>query len=706
MKQVLFTVRLTLDAPFHYGGGKGVDGTSSYLAVDNNGNPYWPGSAFKGKVRHYAMQLTDNCQFNAARQFDANRTETCACPVCSMFGQGGNAAGSLVFGDLRPVSDATLSFRNGNAVNRARRVVEDHFLFQTETATLSDVLEGSLTGFVTDDHELELLKAAVQSVTYIGGGSARGLGWLKAPIELIDPADSPIEPNLFNATPLDADTALAYTLTLMSPAIIGGYSARSNHRSTQRHVPGSVIRAALAKEIVQKSGCDTDGKMNFVTLKGGNGLFPTLRATFSNLFISACMPRGSRYAPITAISCKYEHHDILYDSLIPLLCGASQPTRCPMCGERMERYKGLCDVSGNGTPPPDVMTSGKSAIARQRGVAQDEMLYTVELLTPGTVFEGHLSGKFSESEFRQAVASGLRVGGKVTTGSGVAVISEMRNVPQPSMDEMKNRIDCFNQALPEQRNDVLIPVTLLSDAMVSLGAQNEDCLSAYQPLFPEGFRLLLARAEHGLWRGFNTSKREGFLNPIKQVLRAGAVFVLSADKLEDSLIQSLNAMERNGIGERTADGFGQVIVADDFHVRFMHTEHGRKGAEPIMTNPNADKRAVYVTKLIAAMERFVTDNRQCQAFSGGGAGKRQFTTLVEAAQKASCLEELCLFIQYKKAKAGTRDGWAFLADPLATILRVEVKNIADDEGVDALDAARQFLGYLMWRACVVIAAMH
>lgn len=700
MISIRYRVRLTLDAPFHYGGGKGVDGSTSYLSVDHNGKPYWPGSAFKGKVRHYATQFIDSCTFESARQFDMNRAEPCGCPVCRMLGNGGNSPGSLVFGDLSPASSSTLSFRAGNAVDRARRVVDDDYLFHTETADVADALEGTLTGFVQDENELALLMAAVQSISFIGGDSARGLGWLKQPIELIQIQDTM---PLSGVTEIvGGDITMAYTLTLTSPAIVGGHSTRSNHRVTQRHIPGSVVRAALAKEIVQQSRCDTAGKINYVTTDGGNGLYPTMRAAFTNLNIGACMPYGTRFAPITAVSCKYDHKDILFDSLIPHLSGQGNQMRCPVCGGRMERYKNLCSADGFAIPSPDVMTAGKSAIARHRGVAQDELLYTIEMLTPGTKFEGRLSGEFSAREFKELVGQGLRVGGKLTSGCGHAIVSGIHPVEPPSIGEMKQRIHRFNNLLPKSQTGILIPVTLLSDAIVDLTASDGDFLGAYQTLFPDEMQLILTRVQQGIWRGFDTSKHHGYLNPIRQIIHAGAVFVLSADSLTDAIVNSLYAMERQGIGERTLDGFGHVVIADDFHAKFTYTGQRRERAEQMMPNASQDRNKKYVTLLIKELEDFIRVKKNCSAFRSGGNGKRQFSTLVEASQKACCLDELCLFIQYKKSKTGTERIWKELADPLAEVLRGRVKEIGESEGVDPLNAARQFLGYLMWQACVLI----
>ena len=75
--------------------------------------------------------------------------------------------------------------------------------------------------------------------------------------------------------------------------------------------------------------------------------------------------------------------------------------------------------------------------------------------------------------------------------------------------------------------------------------------------------------------------------------------------------------------------------------------------------------------------------------------KRQFTGLVEAGQKATCIEELKLFIRYKEAKQGTSKQWNGLAQPLVYMID-EVSKLVEPKL--QLPLVQRFLGYLMWDA--------
>jgi len=86
-------------------------------------------------------------------------------------------------------------------------------------------------------------------------------------------------------------------------------------------------------------------------------------------------------------------------------------------------------------------------------------------------------------------------------------------------------------------------------------------------------------------------------------------------------------------------------------------------------------------------------------------GKTQFTSLLEASTKACCVEELQLFIKYKKSKKGS-ENWIYLSNGLCNQID-NLKSIADEVSEKAakqipdlhLELTRLFLGYFTWEAC-------
>jgi len=580
-------VAVTLAAPFHVGGGKGGAGACSYLLRDGAGLPYWPGSAFKGKVRHYARLLYEGaagqCGFEHSKEEgkeDSGRVKPCECMVCALLGGAGNARGSLLFGDMRlTAASKHTELRAGNAIDRCRRTAKDDHLFQTETAA-ADVLVGEITGTLAEadfDRQKELLEASIRAIPHIGGGTGRGLGWVK------DIAVSIIaEPKADQAPSTNGDfpfVTLPVRLTAQSPLLIGTRTSESNFRATLRHIPGAVLRAALAQALVaQDGGGDETSKVNWVTPEGGKGRFPSLRKDFGELRITqflpcdhkhveACRFGGCRFAPMTAKHLKYgDDRDKSFDTLF-----------CDSQGDkRTERVKGFIHPCGTLANPIQTMVVTKSAMNRFSGTSQDEMLFSTEVIPPPAVFEGFLSGQFDPAELARLTENGIRVGGYQTAGYGrcrVEVLSPVNTAD--TREQLRGRI---------VRCGEKIPVTLRSDAIVTLTEPADltdvGYLRAYQEaLFAEltGVTLTKAVARHGQWRGFDTSKRtkEILEQQTLHVIQAGAVFLLEATGLTDELLDRLLALQANGICREdihNRNGYGQIRVADEYH--FLREEMG------------------------------------------------------------------------------------------------------------------------------------
>jgi len=574
-------VTIRLAAPFHVGGGKGGSSTSSYLVRDGNGAPYWPGSAFKGKVRHYARLLyegasADNkCEFehcienfgSGGESGNDESVTSCACMVCSMFGTAGNSKGNLLFGDMTPEADEiSTEMRTGNAIDRYRRTAKDESLFQIETASV-DVLTGQITGMLSKDNydeECELLKAAIEAIQYIGGNTGRGLGWIKEDgIEVNICKEKGLKlPSVETESP--THVKLSVTITTESPLLIGARTSESNFRTTLQHIPGAVVRAALAQALIAQDGGAEKNKINWVDDKGGAGQFPSLRRAFGSLQITQFLPKGCRIAPMTASHFKYgDYKDKSFDTLF----GGAQND------EPTERVKGFIDIQGELSNPHNTMVVTKSAMNRFSGTSQDEMLFSMEVISPPAIFEGTISGEFEPEEFERLIAKGIQVGGYQTAGYGRCSV-EFAKLENTCKDIGKKELNERIKAC-----DGKIPITLLSDAIVSLESaadiSDESYLQAYQEaLFADWQDIKVTKvvAQHAEWRGFDTSKSKGFLNEPVHVIKAGSVFLLEPTECSDmdALIEKMYTLQETGICQEKMhnfNGYGQVVVADEYHLQ-------------------------------------------------------------------------------------------------------------------------------------------
>ncbi|MDR2713237.1 MAG: RAMP superfamily CRISPR-associated protein [Clostridiales bacterium] len=713
-------VEIRLDSPLHVGGGKGVDSVCSYLLRGGDGQPFWPGSAFKGKTRHFARLLLEGsgetCSFNHTLA-TGDDNSNCNCLVCDMMGSAGNNHGGLLFGDMKFAGSGTYEdVRTGNTIDRYRRVTNDNALFGIETAGSNssknneeNLLTGEITGTLSKKHydrEKELLVAAIQTIPYIGGNTGRGLGWVQENGVKVEVKDIGIKPEINKPEP--SVVTLPVTLTSKSPLLIGTKTTQSNFRTTQYHIPGSVMRAALAQAIIAQDGGLCGEKINWIVPKVSNSAFPSLRKAFEEIHITQFLPKGCRFAPITAEKYKYnsddeaEHtHDTLRSKLGDTKDDWSKEPR-------KERVKDRFIYSDSGTVAenPLSMVITKSAVNRYQGTTQDEMFFSMETLVPPVTFCGFISGEFDPEELRKLVKNGISVGGYQTSGYGQCSveIGEQKTRAESKM-KLCERVKKFGSR---------IPVTLLSDALINdltvpLDTSNEGYLDAFRAaLFPElplTVKLVRVFAQHSQWRGFNTSEKTYFLNPAVQVIKAGAVFVLEAQKWTDEALDSLELLEKNGIskGIDAANGFGQIVVADKYHLNEMG------GSDMSKEQPKVEKDAIDEMKpeLIGIVKKLF-EGKQSRDIPD----KRQYSSLVQAAEHSACVEELTLLIRYKSVKEGSKSGWKYLAEPLAKAieeLESKAKKIAkkpdgDDESNIVkyhMQLTRLLLGYLMWQGCVI-----
>ncbi|MDR1157413.1 MAG: RAMP superfamily CRISPR-associated protein [Oscillospiraceae bacterium] len=635
MKRIDCNIRVTIDGAFHTGGGKGARAQYCYAQKDADGGPYWPGSALKGKVRAVARQFSalqgNACQFTHTGE---DKRTDCTCDVCQMMGGAGNARGSLYFSDLKPEKrDATVwQMRSGNQINRHCRVVEDEKLYSMETASAAEglVLEGHITGFLSEERYEEqkaLLEASLRHITVVGGSTSRGLGWV-SDVEIQWQDGETSTPNAPEDDEASEDAEWVETwedevpedgprvrirLTPQSPVQIGRYSTQTNYRDTQYLIPGSVFRAFMAGEIVSRSGVKSGGRLNFVKPPlpdETNPLFGGLRRSFERIRISALTPLGARPLPLSAQVCKYgdcpsKHPKVVVDTLARLLSEdrSEEGRRCPACGERLERAEGLYIKRQEGLylVEPETVTATKSAMDRYRGTTQDEMLYTLRMMShrvrlrplhiteetaekhenlcEDLYFAGAISGPVPQNELRPLLKNGARVGSNLTSGYGhMSAKVKFEQAPDPQSvcvykKRLQERIEAFNQVVRDwggkEPSGIYIPITLLTDAPIEgemlsemLAVESEENPSRYEVLLrtrlngmqgtrdcwgTAGLRLHTALAQTIWWRGFDTSQRERYLKTAVQIIRAGAVFVLAAETLSEDLLDALLVLQRRGL---------------------------------------------------------------------------------------------------------------------------------------------------------------
>jgi hypothetical protein len=255
--------------------------------------------------------------------------------------------------------------------------------------------------------------------------------------------------------------------------------------------------------------------------------------------------------------------------------GYPEDKKCPVCGERLEKvepFDGFLMESG-------LVTSTHSEMDRLRGTSMDERLYTVRAIAPGAAtFCGEISGNIDLSELSELLRPSIRVGAMITKGFGECKAEIVQDSGSSGDDlkdmreRVKGRIIAFNALLGrDSGEDMFVPLTLMSDAVVSLTEpKNGEYMAAYTPIV-EPFELKRVITKSSIWRGFDTKRTAGFEKQAQFRLRAGSVFVLRVKTLDDENIDKLLQYEREGIGFNAEGGYGAVRVAHERHIEYALT---------------------------------------------------------------------------------------------------------------------------------------
>ncbi|WP_322489673.1 type III-B CRISPR module-associated Cmr3 family protein [Chloroflexus sp.] len=243
-------------------------------------------------------------------------------------------------------------------------------------------------------------------------------------------------------------------------------------------------------------------------------------------------------------------------------------------------------------------------INRRRGIAQDERLYTVLAiretmllesssqhsdqnhgLTKDTLVPTRFLGSLvipdgAHHTVVDALHKITHLGGRQTTGLGAVAIRTLS--PEETSENLLERIDAMTKRFRQQAklyqdlggnpwsiNGHIFTVNLLSDAILL-----EDRWIPTQEFSTAQLKAITG-IEATLIRSFTTTKTVGGYHtqwhrpkPTNIAVSMGSVYVFKTKTpLETKDIEKLAALQHDGIGERRQEGYGQVRICDEFHLR-------------------------------------------------------------------------------------------------------------------------------------------
>lgn len=422
---------------------------------------------------------------------------------------------------------------------------------------------------------------------------------------------------------------LRFVITAQAPLAINERKpGGSQYQEGLDYIPGRVLRGALAN-LLLRTCTDKLGQENHEHCPK-----PELcRALLGNqLILRDARPVGhhaqeAHLLPATTFSCKDEGgfltdqsdsphgvFDTLIDRAIWEMQGLPvfqyQP-RCPVCRGRTKVFSGTYTAQDDEQQQAsfrgqhvDRELLTRVAINRRRGVAEDQLLYAVNTLSPHILVKDQDGKRYELARYASSAWWPDALDAETLLAPDVKVLLQqiqqigsgrsrglgrvqVQVVDPPVRSPLPQRLAAFNQTFTTHwRFTADLPgtsatsppnvfaVTLQSDAILTAMADWSPT-STLAPaalwaacgetgLPPSDLALLRSYAQTALRGGWNALW--GMRKETTPVVMAGAVYLFGVNDLQ-GWEPRLEYLETHGIGERHEEGFGQVRICDEFHTR-------------------------------------------------------------------------------------------------------------------------------------------
>lgn len=408
---------------------------------------------------------------------------------------------------------------------------------------------------------------------------------------------------------------ITLTITALSPLAIGQRKPGGSVSEAMDYIPGTVIRGAIAGQILRQSQQAPEAGDDFHKLfvDEQSTVFHNGYPAIANLGDDAYGLRSEAISvlPVTALSSKTNRgfkprKGGVFDSLIDSYCAREhglfyEPN--DVTGDRVESFSGFYSKSGTTyvTHSINKRLLTRVGINRQRATAQDEILYSLEVLNESqgkhesqgkrkpvpsvyrsTILVNNDSLADQLLAFIQANGDRIRLGGSASRGLGQVSIEA--SLGEVNADPLPQRIEAFNIKLRERwtlwntfgmpESDLLgdrlfFTLDLQSDAIFTENwrrtmALSETILGQFAGISPNDIKLEMAYSSYDYRSGWNAAW--GLPKDVELVTKSGGAFLYSISKSEgDRWYEPLAKLEQWGVGDRANEGFGQIRVCDEFH---------------------------------------------------------------------------------------------------------------------------------------------
>ena len=397
----------------------------------------------------------------------------------------------------------------------------------------------------------------------------------------------------------------------LSPLAIARYKPGGSISEAIDYVPGTVIRGAVAAQILNESGhqfsdlTENGGDFQALFLSDNPAIFqnayPTL--VINGKIIPEARLDDSGVLPTTALSSKNKpgfktKNNGVFDTLIDRFCaeGYGYPYD-PNCPED----KGRVDPAGINfyckfNKKYHSLSANKRlltrvGINRRRAASEEEILYSVEVLNESqekkqqpVCYRGAilLEDDLAESlrNFIEQRNQNFRLGGSTSRGLGKVEINTKQPVDAKidvekkitnftkSIQERWQKWGIFGVPLQELSSDrTYFTLDLQSDAILTENWRrttviSEKMLQQFANVEDSSLKLEAAYSSYDYLSGWNAAW--GLMKDVELITNKGSVYLFSTSQTEP-WIERLGELEMSGLGDRTSEGFGQIQICNEFH---------------------------------------------------------------------------------------------------------------------------------------------
>ncbi|MGI0493498.1 CRISPR-associated RAMP protein Csx10 [Alkalinema pantanalense CENA528] len=422
--------------------------------------------------------------------------------------------------------------------------------------------------------------------------------------------------------------AIELKITAHAALAIGRQKPGTSVSEAEQFIPGGVIRGAIAGYILRLAGqqgqdlSQSDNEFRDLFLGAEPAIFQNAYCAIAKESEHQwrCVDERIQVLPATAVSAKnnpgFRAGDAkkggVFDTLIDRFCadqvGYPYSPTCPMDGDRVEPFSSFysCDAQNNYRQhKASTRFLTRVGINRRRATAQDQMLYSVEVLNESFVRDTKQQRvKWEYVAYRSIIycpdqlapslvnfinchGNTFRLGGSTSRGLGRVIMQAVEKAgQQESLPEtVGDRIQRFNQKLQERwqlwsvlgqgkaspvAEKQFFAITLQAEAILSehwrrTMVLSGEMLQAMTGVADGSLKLEVAYSSYDYRGGWNSAW--GLMKDMELMTNRGAVYLFSTTNLQGWL-EALTKLEVQGIGDRTVEGFGQVSICNPFHTIF------------------------------------------------------------------------------------------------------------------------------------------